>query len=132
MKILRIETSLDPKLFSSPNKKTIMKGAYNLIHQEVAAWEGITHRPHSFGGTEYDYNGKEIGHIHGDAIVDILFSVAIRKELVETGKASAHHILPETGWVTVYLRTEEEVKNAIELLRYSYELKKKKTETLNH
>ena len=109
-----------------------MKGAYNLIHQEVVKWEGITHQPHRFGGTEYDYKGKEIGHIHGDAIVDIPFTVAIRKQLVKAGKAFAHHILPDTGWVTVYLKTEEEVKNAIELLKYSYELKKEKVEALNH
>ena len=106
-----------------------MKGAYNLIHQEVSGWKGITHQPHRFGGTEYEYMGKEIGHIHGDSIVDILFSVAIRKELVAAGKASAHHILPETGWVTVYLKNDEEVKNAIELLRYSYELKKGKVDS---
>ena len=109
-----------------------MTGAYDLIHREVANWQDITHQPHHFGGTEYDYKGKEIGHIHGDAIVDIPFSVAIRKKLVEKGKALAHHILPDTGWVTIYLKSETEVLHAIELLRYSYELKKSKAEARNH
>src|SRR5215470_13197113 len=104
-----------------------MKGAYQIIHQEVTSWPGIVYQPHRFGGTEYDYLEKEIGHIHGDTMVDIPFSMAIRKELVEKGKAFPHHILPDTGWVTIYLKSETEVRNAIELLRYSYELKKSKT-----
>jgi len=109
-----------------------MKGAFDLIHYEVISWQDITHQPHRFGGIEYDYKGKEIGHIHGDAIVDIPFNVVIRKELVEKGKAMPHHILPDTGWVTIYLKSETEVKNAIELLHYSYELKRNKAEAKNH
>ena len=109
-----------------------MKGAYDIIHHEVIRWPDVTHQPHRFGGTEYDYKGKEIGHIHGDAILDIPYTVAIRKELVEQGKAFPHHILPDAGWVTVTLRSEAEVRNAIELLKYSYELKKQKLEAQPH
>lgn len=33
-----------------------------------------------------------------------------------------HHILPETGWVSFYLREEGDVKKAITLLKRSYEI----------
>src|SRR5262249_4616957 len=93
------------------------------IHQAVSAWSGVTAHPHRFGGTEYIYGERrEIGHTHGDQMVDIPFSTRIRAELVAAGRAEPHHILPESGWVSFYLKQEADVKRAIELFRLSYEL----------
>ena len=36
---------------------------------------------------------RELGHIHGDRLVDIPFPKPIRDELVNTGQAEPHHIL---------------------------------------
>ena len=82
---------------------------------------GVTSSPHRFGGTEYRLDRREIGHVHGDSLVDIPFTKKIREELVAAGKAERHHILPDSGWVSVYLREPADVDRAIELLRYSYE-----------
>jgi hypothetical protein len=46
----------------------------------------------------------------------------VRDEIVSAGLAQPHHILPETGWVSFYLRREEDVQNATALLRRSYEI----------
>jgi len=100
-----------------------VRGAREAITKEVTSWEGVTTHPHRFGGIEYRYGERrEIGHIHGDAFVDIPFSVKIRQELVAKGRAEPHHIFPNTGWVTIYLRTQEDVERAIEILRMSYDL----------
>jgi len=62
------------------------------------------------------------GHIHGDWLVDIPFPTKVRDEIVAAGLAEPHHILPETGWVSFYLRSEADVQTAIDLLRRSYEI----------
>ena len=41
--------------------------------------------------------------------------------LVETGRAEAHRVLPESGWVSKPIRTDEDVEEAIELFRLGYE-----------
>ena len=100
-----------------------VKGARKMITQEVLSWPGITKRPHRFGGTEYCLGERrEIGHIHGDELVDIPFPIKVRDELIATGRAELHHVRPEIGAVSLFLREKEDVQRAIELLRLSYEL----------
>ena len=65
---------------------------------------------------------REIGHVHGDRLVDIPFPLNVRNELVESGVAQPHHVLPKSGWVSVYLRDSGDVDRAIQLLRRSYEI----------
>jgi hypothetical protein len=48
-------------------------GAQAAITKVVTAWDGITAQPHRFGGLEYMLGTREIGHIHGDHLVDIPF-----------------------------------------------------------
>src|SRR5713226_2782545 len=72
--------------------------------------------------TEYRLGRREIGHVHGDRLVDIPFPKKIRDELVAAGRAEPHHILPKSGWVSIYLRHASDVERAIELLRLSFEI----------
>lgn len=93
-----------------------------LISAAVTSWEGVTAVPHRFGGTEFRLGRREIGHIHGSRLVDIPFPSRVRAEVVEAGEAEPHHLLPDTGWVSIYLRQPADVDRAIDLLRRSYEL----------
>ena len=43
-----------------------VKGAQDRITKAVTAWEGVSVKPHRFGGVEYAIGKREIGHIHGD------------------------------------------------------------------
>lgn len=79
-------------------------------------------QPYRFGGTEYLLGRREIGHVHGDHLVDIPFPKKVRDELAARCRAEAHHILPKSGWVSIYLRDALDVERAIELLRLSFEL----------
>ncbi len=99
-----------------------VSGAQALITKAVASWENVTVQPHRFGGVEYMIGKREIGHIHGDHLVDIPFPKKIRDEIVSSGRAKPHHILPETGWVSFYLHTAEDVEKAITLLEQSYKI----------
>jgi len=83
-------------------------GAQETITHAVSAWEGVTVQPHRYGGVEYVIGRREIGHIHGDHMVDIPFPKKVRDEIVQAERAQAHHILPESGWVSFYLRQPED------------------------
>jgi len=97
-------------------------GASKQIVDTLLTWEGIESHPHRFGGTEFRIGKREIGHIHGDYLVDIPFPTKIRNEIVAAGEASPHHILPETGWVSFYLKKDGDVQKAIDLLDRSYKI----------
>jgi Family of unknown function (DUF5519) len=98
-----------------------VSGAAEKIASAMRELPGVIAGPHRFGGTEYRLNRREIGHVHGDSLVDIPFTKTMREELVAAGKAERHHILPESGWVSVHLRQTNDIEHAIELLRLSYE-----------
>jgi hypothetical protein len=109
----------------------MIPGARQHIEKTVTSWEGMSAKAHRFGGREFNLGTREVGHIHGDYMVDIPFPVKVRKELVEAGKAELHHLLPESGWVSYYIRTEADIQGAVELFERSYQLaleqKKRKT-----
>lgn len=92
------------------------------ITDEVTSWEGVTAQPHRFGGVQYAVGRREIGHMHGDYQVDIPFPRKVRDQLVKAGRAQPHHILPETGWITFYLRRPQDAQHAVELLAESYQI----------
>jgi hypothetical protein len=99
-----------------------IRGASRQIKDSLLTWEGIESHPHRFGGTEFRIGNREIGHIHGDSLVDIPFPKKVRDEIVAAGEASPHHILPESGWVSFYLREKGDVQKAIDLLKRSHQI----------
>jgi hypothetical protein len=99
-----------------------VQGASKQITQAVLSWDGVTAHPHRFGGTEFRLERREIGHIHGDRLVDIPFPRKVRDEVVTTGQAEPHHILPESGWIRFYINNDKDVEDAIRLLEESFEL----------
>ena len=84
-------------------------------------WPGVESSPHRNGGIEFRVDRREIGHFHPSGVLDLLFPIRTRRELVAGGRAEAHHSLPTTGWVTFRVRTEHDVPAAIDLLRMNYE-----------
>ncbi len=97
-------------------------GAAQRIQRELSSWPFIEAHPHRFGGTEYRIGRREIGHIHGNQLVDIPFPKRVRDEVIAAGQAQPHHVLPDSGWVSVYLREAADVDRAVELFRRSYQL----------
>ncbi len=98
-----------------------MRGAGARIAAEVTSWEGVTSAPHRFGGVEFRVGRRELGHVHGDAIVDLPFPRRISDELLAAGRVEPHHWVPDSGWVTKRLATDADVVDAVALLRSGYE-----------
>jgi Family of unknown function (DUF5519) len=90
------------------------------IAAEVESWPGVSAGAHRFGGVEFRLGRRELGHLHGDRMADLAFPRRVRDELIATGRARPHHVLPESGWVTVSIDADE-VDAVIELFRLAYE-----------
>ncbi|EGG34330.1 luciferase domain-containing protein [Paenibacillus sp. HGF5] len=48
---------------------------------------------------------------------DLFIPKTERDRWIEEGKARPHHMYPDSGWVSVYLITEQDVAHAIEIAR---------------
>ena len=98
-----------------------MKTASEQIREAVGSRPGVTTKPHRFGGTEYLYGKQEMGHVHGDRLADLPLPRRLHDELIASGRAQPHHILPETGWISVWIDGPGDVSGVIELFRMQYD-----------
>jgi Family of unknown function (DUF5519) len=91
------------------------------IESTVSAWPGVKVDSHDRGGgREFTLDGREIGHIHRDKLVDIPFTKRIRDVLLEKKRAEKHHVMPDSGWVSYRIQSDEDVDGALWLLRVAY------------
>ncbi|WP_440603564.1 luciferase domain-containing protein [Bacillus sp. GB_SG_008] len=92
-----------------------------MIKKELLSWNGVTEKPHRYGGIEFNYKNKELGHIHGDTLADLPFPKSIRDEILKQGLAQPHHILPDSGWVSYYMKSEDDLPLLVHLFRLQYD-----------
>jgi len=93
--------------------------ANEAVIRVVSSWQGVSVQEHRFGGVEFRVGRRELGHLH-TTFADLAFPRQIRDELVEAGRAIPHHVLPDSGWVTVPMRTTAEVTDVIALFQRNY------------
>jgi Family of unknown function (DUF5519) len=99
------------------------------IENTITKLDGITAIPHPrFGGRQFEWNGKEIGHIHWYGDLDILFKKDIHDALIKEGTAEDHKWVPGSGWITFLISEEAHIHPAMELLKLSYYQKRKRAE----
>lgn len=91
------------------------------VERALLSWPGVTTKIHRFGGVEFIAGGREVGHLHGNGLLDIPFTRALRDEAIASGLARPHHIFPLSAWVSFDLHTEGDVPNALLLLRRNYD-----------
>ena len=90
------------------------------VEQQVSAWAGVSYHPHRFGGREFRFGNAEIGHVHGNGVVDIPFPRLVRDALLNEGLAEEHRWVPNSGWITYRVRKEIDLQHAVWLMRLSY------------
>lgn len=98
-----------------------MNAAGDLIRNAVMSWPGVESVPHRFGGVEYRFGRKELGHVHGDRLADLPLPRKLHDEVIAAGRAEPHHVLPDTGWVSCWMRGSEDAAAVIELFRMQYD-----------
>ena len=90
------------------------------LEGEVSAWPQISVHPHRFGGKEFRFWSAEVGHVHTGGVVDIPFPRSIHDALLAEGLAEEHRWVPDSGWITFHVRSDEDLKHALWLMRLSY------------
>lgn len=98
--------------------------AFERIDKEISNFPHVTKGRHLYGSIEWRYNNKPIGHIHGNYVVDILFSSETKSQLL-LEKGVYQNKYAKNG-ISVYLNTEEDIELAVKLLTKSYQLVKDK------
>jgi hypothetical protein len=109
----------------------MIPNAEERITKEISKWDGIEIRRHRFGGTEFRFGSRELGHVHGNYQADIAFPMNIRNKLVEENRASPHHILPKSGWITFRFGKESDIESATNLFRLAYYIAKNRKTSLS-
>lgn len=93
---------------------------WKRFEEEVSRWPNIESHSHRFGGREFRLGSAEVGHVHTGGTVDIPFPRAIHDVLLEQGLAKEHRWVPNSGWITFHMRSEEGLGHALWLMRISY------------
>ena len=98
-----------------------MRRAGEQIRAAVTSWAGVEAVPHRFGGIEYRYGRKEMGHVHGDRLADMPLPRRLHDQVIADGRAEPHHVLPNTGWVSVWMNGPDDAARVIELFKIQYD-----------
>jgi hypothetical protein len=75
----------------------------------------IQRRPHRFGGVGFFIGTTEIGHLHGNGLLDLFVGKSFRAEEVRRGRALPHHVFPDSGWISFWLKSPADIAQALEL-----------------
>ena len=62
-----------------------------------------------------------LAHLHGERLADLPFPIEVRKELVASRRALPHHIYPESGWVSYWIRNSDDIPAVVDLFKIQYE-----------
>ena len=92
------------------------------ITAEVTAWPGVEAGTGSRGEFGFRVGRREIGHLHGDRVLHIGFPKGVWHELFDAGRIDYHPVFPgKPGYGSRALSADEDVEDAIALLRLNYE-----------
>ena len=105
--------------------------AVDALVGEISNWEGVELATEPrFGGPMFQLGRRQLGHLHDagerGAFADIPLPRAVRDELIEAGRARPHSAMPDSGWLTVPVRTAADLSGAVEVFRLAYDRARRK------
>lgn len=105
--------------------------AVDALVGEVGNWEGVEVVPEPrFGGPAFQLGRRQLGHLHDagarGAFADIPLPRTLRDELIAAGRARPHSAMPDSGWLTVPVRTAADLAGAVEAFRLAYDRARRK------
>lgn len=78
---------------------------------------GVECTRHRFGGIGFESKGVEFAHLHGNGLLDIHLRRDLADEAVKQNQAMAHHVFGPSAWVSYWLRSPDDIPEAMELLK---------------
>ena len=90
------------------------------LEAEFLRWDDASTSIHKYGGLQFNFAGKELGHLHSNGLLDMLFSNELKAGLLREGRVKPHHIFKKSGWISFYIRDIGDKDYALKLLRMAY------------
>ena len=90
--------------------------AMQEIEKRALALPGVRLRVHRLGGTAFARGPRELGHLHGNGLLDLFVGREQRDTLIATSRAQPHHVFSDSGWISFWVRSEADVPAALALL----------------
>jgi Family of unknown function (DUF5519) len=96
--------------------------ASERITSEVTSWPGVEAAYGKRGEWGFYLGKRQIGHLHGDRAAHFFFSKELWVRLRDEGRIVHHPVFPDReGPAARAIRSEDDVRDVIELLRLSYD-----------
>ncbi len=91
------------------------------MEEELTQWKGINFSMHHFGGLQINYQKNELGHIHGNGLLDVYVGSERKNYFIQNLHCEDHHILDKSNsWVSFWIKREEDYNKAINILAEVY------------
>ena len=91
---------------------------------------GVSEATHRFGGTEFQVDGIEFMHSHGPTWLDIRLSRDDQASVLKSGQALPHRFAPQAGWVSLRIKSSQDLANGRKIIQLAYEYAKKNLEEI--
>lgn len=109
------------KVYTLLFRPAVYQKMMDVVHT-IKQWDGITTHYHRYGGLEFRVNGRELAHIHGNGLLDVLAGRQIRTLLIEKQAVHTHHTLAESGWVSLYITRTTDIRQILTILQWLHSL----------
>jgi len=90
--------------------------AMQEIEKHALTLPGVRLRAHWLGGIEFARGARELGHLHGNGLLDLFVGREQRDLLVAAGRAEPHHVFAQSAWISFWVRTPADTPSALDLL----------------
>lgn len=90
------------------------------IEAEITSWQNTSVTAHKYGGIQFNKHAHELGHLHGNGLLDVLFSRNQKALVMKQYPVQDHHVFKNSGWVSFRIKTDKDKQMAIDLLRHAY------------
>ena len=91
--------------------------AMEAVEDAGSKLPGVHLAVHRMGGIEFRLDNRELGHLHGNGLLDVRVGLEQARRLVRERIVEPHHVFGDSAWVSFWMRTTEDVPHAIDLLK---------------
>ena len=101
---------------------TTTRTAGERITDEVTSWPGVQAGIGDRGEFGFTLGSRKLGHLHGDRVLHLRFPKEVWQQLFDQGRIDYHPVFPgKPGYAARDLENEDDVRDAIALLRLNYD-----------
>jgi hypothetical protein len=90
------------------------------VEESVCHWDQVTVSTHKYGGTQFNVGKYELGHLHGNGLLDVLLNRKLKAEVMKHPAVQEHHIFKNSGWVSFWIKSPNDQDIAVFILLKAY------------